>query len=113
MAIPAIYILIWGVAKLVISDKTVNTAVDHWTKGTSNRWDDLVWRVLEIAAGIEDHDLKVLTLNAGVADITARYVAAKEAGTEALYKKPTRTPIPPDYIRALMSGDYPNEDMIA
>jgi len=105
MAIPPAYFLIWECIKLVISDKTVNTAIDHWTKGTSNKLDDLLWRLLETAAGIEDHDLQVATLNTGVADITARYQAAKAVRLETAYKVPTTPPLTVDQMRILMSGD--------
>ena len=107
MAIPPVYFLIWECIKLVISDKTVNTAVDHWTKGTSTKLDDLLWRLLEIAAGIEDHELQVLALESGVSDLTARYQAAKEAGAESKYKAPTRPPITVDQMQMLrlMAGD--------
>jgi len=102
MAIPAAYIVIWGCIKLVISDKTVNTAIDHWTKGTSTKLDDLLWRLLEIAAGIEDHELKELALNAGLADLNARYAAAKERGQEGRFKKKTKPPITVTQIAMLM-----------
>jgi len=105
MAIPPVYFLIWECIKLVISDKTVNTAIDHWTKGTSTKLDDLLWRLLETAAGIEDHDLQVRALEAGVSDLTAKYQYAKEVGEEAVYKAPTKPPITVDQMRILMSGD--------
>lgn len=105
MALPVAYLLIWGCIKLVISDKTVNTAVDHWTKGTSTKLDDLLWKLLELAAGIEDEDLKELTLNAGVADLNARYDSAKAAGREHEFKQRTTPPISQTQIMALLTTD--------
>lgn len=93
MAATIPFALIWACAKLVLSDKTVNTAIDHWAKGTSNKFDDLVWRLLEMAAGIPDHDLKVLALEAGVADLNAQYASAKKAGREAKFFLETKPPI--------------------
>ena len=103
MAIPAAYILIWGCIKIVISDKTVNTAVDHWTKGTSTKLDDILWRLLELVAGIEDHELQELTLTAGLADINKKYADAKEKGKEGKYKKATKPPIAKKHMLPLMA----------
>lgn len=104
-AVPAALVAIWKCIKLVISDKTVNTAVDHWTKGTSTKLDDLFWRLLEICAGIEDHDLQKLTLDAGLTDLNLRYASAKEVGLAHRFKEPVEPPISTEQLQALLTGD--------
>jgi hypothetical protein len=103
MAVPIFYLLIWSCIKVIISNKTVNTAIDHWTQGNSTKLDDKVWKLLELAAGIEDEELKTLALNTGIAEIDAQYAFAKEAGRSGEFKEATPPPIGREYMQALLA----------
>ena len=101
--------LLWQCLKLVIENKTVNTAMDNWTKGTSNEIDDAVWALLESVTGVKDEELKQKMLNDGLAAIEEKYVTAKNEGEPvlAMMKAPRRTWNPPsmDEIRSIMTGE--------
>lgn len=82
----AIIGMAWGVLKFVINEPIVNKAVDNWTKGTTNKIDDMVWSLVERLAGVTDETVATLARE-GVAEIQTVYNAAKEHGKLAEMKQ--------------------------
>lgn len=99
--------LIWACIKLVVSNELVNKALDNWTKGTTNEIDNEVWKLLEKAAGMEDHNAKAAMLEDGLKAIQDKYDTAAEEGNVMLLKAPTKTWEPPsmDKIREILTGE--------
>jgi hypothetical protein len=82
--------LAWGIFKTVISEPIVNTALDNWTKGTSNKVDDWVWAILEQAAGIEDETARTAFVQTETQKVQAKYDESKAAG-EVMALKESKT----------------------
>lgn len=71
--------LIWGVIKYVLKTDLVNTALDHWTAGTSNKIDDWVWKIVEEVIAMPEKE-RPAAIVAKVEAIQARYDMAKVSG---------------------------------
>jgi hypothetical protein len=107
MNILGILSLLWQVLKSVVGNETINKAMDNWVNGTSNKYDDMVWKLLEQVTGVADAELQKTMLADGLDAIEKEYVTDKEAGVLAAMKNPlkTWTPMNGDDFRSLLSGD--------
>lgn len=105
--------LIWTVAKTVLTNETVNKAIDNWVNGTSNSIDDMVWKLLESAAGVPAEEREVV-LNTGLQNIEAKYAEAKAAGTLDDLKKVTKSwePATQEDLRIAMAGEFTGFDNV-
>lgn len=76
----AIIGILWGVLKHVIAQPIVKVALDNWTKGTSNKVDDWVWKMLKLAAAIKDEASRKAYVIKEVALLQERYDYARDEG---------------------------------
>jgi len=100
--------LLWAILKSTVANETVNTAMDNWTKGTSNEIDDMVWKLLEDVTGVKDEEVRKAMLADGLKAIEEKYEVAKLEGRVLQMKQPTKRWDPPTYdeIRKMMDPSY-------
>jgi 5-carboxymethyl-2-hydroxymuconate isomerase len=79
--------LIWGAIKHVVNEPIVQTALDHWTAGTSNKIDDWVWEVLKMAAGVKNEEERKDVVKSEIALLQDRYDKSKEEGSAYALKQ--------------------------
>lgn len=81
--------LVWRILKLVLSFPIVKTALDNWTKGTTNEVDNWVWAWLKKKMQLGG-ELNPVVLEAEVAGLQRKYDEAKAAGILVSLKAPVQ-----------------------
>lgn len=79
MNIAALIPIAEQIARALLSAPLINRAIDNYTAGTVNTWDDAVWRVIENVMHLDAADLPAAAVPQLEA-IQAQYDAAKLAG---------------------------------
>lgn len=107
--------VLWQILKTTVANDTVNKAMDNWTKGTSNKIDDWVWKLLEDVTGVKDEETRKTMLEDGLKAIEEKYMAAKAEGRLDELKQPRRTWAAPTMaeVHYALAGQMPGvpEDM--
>lgn len=107
--------LLWQLLKITVANEMVNTAMDHWVAGTSNKIDDWLWALLESVAGVENTEERNVAFVNGLTELQMKYDAAKADGSLDELKATKRSWAPPtmDDVRLALAGERMIADNIA